>query len=54
MLLDSVTCLCLAPALPSKGSTWGETGQVLLKWTQLSKGLRPDSVSWATSLEAFL
>lgn len=51
MLLDSVTCPCLAPALPSKGSTWGEKGQVLLKWTQR---LRPDPVSWTTSLEAFL
>lgn len=40
MMLDILTCPCLAPALPSKvwGCTWGEKGQVLLQMDTFVKG----------------
>lgn len=40
MVLDTVTCPCLAPALPSKvrGCTWGEKGQVLLRMDTVVEG----------------
>lgn len=54
MVLDLVTCPCLAPALPSKvrGCTWGEKRQVLLQMHAVDKEAKTSS--WTTSLEAFL
>lgn len=53
MVLDTVTCPCLGPALPSKvrGCTWGEKGQVLLQMdTVKGAKTRPcqlDHITWS-------